>query len=118
MFLIYIIRSWGNPEVPEKLRQAKGQAAPTVAKRGEELWVAVLPFKSSGYAQMESSANGLGEDITTGLSRFRYLSVVVSASAAQLKGETGDERALGAKLGARYVLEGRIRKGGSGIRVT
>jgi len=108
----------GNREVPKKLRQAKGQTAPAVLGRGEELWVAVLPFKSSGDAEMESFANGLGEDITTGLSRFRYLSVVASTSAARLKGETGDERALGAKLGARYVLEGRIRKGGSGIRVT
>src|SRR5882724_3302 len=108
----------GNPEVPEKLRQAKEQTAPAVAGRGEELWIAVLPFKSSGDAEMESFANGLGEDITTGLSRFRYLSVVASASAARLKGETGDERALGAKLGARYVLEGSIRKGGTDIRVS
>jgi len=108
----------GNPEMPEKLRQAKGRTAPAVAGRGEELWVAVLPFKSSGDAEMESFANGLGEDITTGLSRFRYLSVVASASASRLKEETGDERALGAKLGARYVLEGSIRKGGSGIRVS
>src|SRR5207244_809587 len=106
----------GNPGVPEKLRQAKGQT--DVTRRGQELWVAVLPFKSSGDAEMESFADGLGEDITTGLSRFRYLSVVASASAARLKGETGDERALGAKLGARYVLEGSIRKRGSGIRVT
>ena len=104
--------------MPEKLRQAKGQTVPAVAGRGEELWIAVLPFKSAGDAEMESFADGLGEDITTGLSRFRYLSVVASASAARLKGETGDERALGAKLGARYVLEGSIRKGGSGIRVT
>jgi adenylate cyclase len=104
----------GNPEKPEKFRQAKGQTAPAAAGRSEELWVAVLPFKSSGDAEMESFANGLGEDITTGLSRFRYLSVT---SAARLKGETGDERALGAKLGARYVLEGSIRKGGSGVRV-
>jgi TolB-like protein/class 3 adenylate cyclase len=108
----------GNPEVPEKLRQAKRQTAPPVAGRGEELWVAVLPFKSSGEAEMESFANGLGEEITTGLSRFRYLSVVTSASAARLKEETGDERTLGAKLGARYVLQGSIRKGGSSIRVT
>src|SRR5438093_422954 len=108
----------GNPEMPEKLRQAKGQKVSAVSGRGEELWVAVLPFKSSGDAEMESFADGLGEDITTGLSRFRYLSVVASASAARLKGETGDERALGAKLGARYVLEGSIRKRGSGIRVT
>src|SRR5882724_8233424 len=108
----------GNPEVPEKLRQTKGQTVPAVAARGEELWVAVLPFKSSGDPEMESFADGLGEDITTGLSRFRYLSVVASASAARLKGEAGDERALGSKLGARYVLQGSIRKGGSGIRVT
>src|SRR6266403_1722251 len=108
----------GNPEMPEKLRQAKGQTAPALVGRGEELWVAVLSFKSSGDAEMESFANGLGEDITTGLSRFRYLSVVASASAAQLKGETGDERVLGAKLGARYVLEGSIRKGGTDIRVS
>ncbi len=84
----------------------------------EGLWVAVLPFKSSGDAEMESFADGLGEEITTGLSRFRYLSVVASASAARLKGEAGDERALGAKLGARYVLEGSLRKGGSAIRVS
>ncbi|PYK77856.1 MAG: hypothetical protein DME38_12580, partial [Verrucomicrobia bacterium] len=108
----------GNPDVPKKLRQAKGQRASAFAGRGEELWVAVLPFKSSGDAEMEPFANGLGDEITTGLSRFRYLSVVASASAARLKEETGDERTLGAKLGARYVLQGSIRKGGSSIRVT
>jgi TolB-like protein/Tfp pilus assembly protein PilF len=94
-------------------RGASGQV-----RADEGLWVAVLPFKSSGDAEMESFADGLGEEITTGLSRFRYLSVVASASAARLKGESGDERALGAKLGARYVLEGSIRKGGSAIRVS
>jgi TolB-like protein/class 3 adenylate cyclase len=105
----------GNPEVPDKLRQAKGR---TAGRGGEDLRVAVLPFKSSGDAEMESFANGLGEDITTGLSRFRYLSVVANASAAQLRGETSDEHALDAKLGARYVLEGSIRKGGAAIRVS
>jgi TolB-like protein/class 3 adenylate cyclase/predicted Zn-dependent protease len=108
----------GNPELPEKLRQAKRATASGVAGGGEELWVAVLPFKSSGDTETESFADGLGEEITTGLSRFRYLSVVASDSAARLKGEGGDERALGARLGARYVLQGRIRKAGSGIRVT
>src|SRR5713226_4063664 len=108
----------GNPELPEKFRQAKGQTAPAMTGRGEELWVAVLPFKSSGDAEMASFADGLGEEITTGLSRFRYLSVVSNASAARLKGEAGDERALGARLGARYVLEGSIRGGGTAVRVS
>src|SRR5437660_3329382 len=50
----------GNPEVPEKLRQAKWRPAPPVAALGEELWIAVLPFKSSGDPEMESFADGLG----------------------------------------------------------
>ncbi len=67
----------------------------------------MLPFKSSGDAEMASFAEGLGEEITTGLSRFRYLSVVASASAD-----------LDAKPAARYVVEGSLRKGGSTIRVS
>src|SRR6202035_5839511 len=54
----------GNPERPEKFRQARQRTAPAVAARGEELWVAVLPFKSSGDAEIDSFANGLGEEIT------------------------------------------------------
>src|SRR5947209_6991134 len=61
----------GNPNMPETLCRAKGQTAPEIAGRGEELWIAVLPFKSSGDAEMELFADGLGEEITTGLSRFR-----------------------------------------------
>jgi TolB-like protein len=81
--------------------------------------IAVLPFKSgTSDAEVMALADGLSEEIVTGLSRFRYLSVVSSASAARLKGEAGDERALGARLGARYVLEGSIRRGGSDLRVS
>ena len=93
----------------------RGNRAPI---RSAGFWVAVLPFKSSGDAEMESFADGLSEEITTGLSRFRYLSVVASASTARLKGESGDEQALGARLGARYVLDGSIRRGGSAIRLS
>jgi TolB-like protein/Tfp pilus assembly protein PilF len=95
---------------------ARGVSGRVRAEEG--FWVAVLPFKSSGDAEMESFADGLGEEITTGLSRFRYLSVVASDSAARVKGEAGDERALAARLGARYVLGGSIRKGGSAVRVS
>src|SRR6202007_970081 len=56
--------------------------------------------------------------VTAGLSRFPYLPVVARAAAARLKGRSGDERKLGAELGARYVVEGSIRKQGSAIRVS
>jgi TolB-like protein/Tfp pilus assembly protein PilF len=94
-------------------------AADSGAERaGEGLWVAVLPFKYGGADDLAALADGLSEEIVAGLSRFRYLSVVSSASVARLKGVAGDERALGAKLGARYVLEGSIRMGGAAIRVS
>ncbi|MGH9365426.1 MAG: serine/threonine protein kinase, partial [Thermoanaerobaculia bacterium] len=87
--------------------------------RPEAPWIAVLPLKGQAAdAELEAFADGLAEDITTGLSRFRYLSVVARASTARLKGQAGDVRTLAAELGARYVLEGSVRKAGSAIRVS
>jgi TolB-like protein/Flp pilus assembly protein TadD/predicted Ser/Thr protein kinase len=106
--------------------QYSGQPAPapSVSTSGmrpgdEGFRIAVLPFKvrDADHA-VEVLAEGLSEEIVTGLSRFRYLSVVTSASAARLEVELENQRVPGAKLGARYVLEGSIRKGGSAIRVS
>jgi TolB-like protein/Flp pilus assembly protein TadD len=104
----------GNAEVPEKFRQS--QAKKKAPASSQELWIAVVPFKSAGDTEIVAFGEGLSEEITTGLSRFDYLSVVAGASAAELKGE--NDKAVGDKLGARYVLQGSIRKGGSSIRVT
>ena len=101
---------------------SRAPAAPVdsgAERAGKGAWVAVLPFKHAGDdADLAALADGLTEEIGTGISRFRYLSVVSSASAARVKGDAGDERALGARLGARYVLEGSLRKSGSAIRVS
>jgi TolB-like protein len=87
--------------------------------RREVPWIAVLPLKGpAADAELEAFADGLAEDITTGLSRFRYLSVVARASTARLKGQSEDVRTLAAELGARYVVEGSVRKAGSAIRVS
>jgi TolB-like protein len=103
----------GTPTLPATAAKSSGKT-----RVQEAFWVAVLPFKSSGGAEIDSLADGLSEAITTGLSRFSYLAVVARAAAARLKGRSGDERTLGAELGARYVVEGSIRKQGSAIRVS
>ena len=54
----------------------------------------------------------------TGLSRFSYLRVIAQSSTLPLAGEAGDVRAIGAKLGARYVIEGTLRQAGSALRVS
>jgi serine/threonine protein kinase len=89
------------------------------AGRAEEgLWVAVLPFKITGSdKESESLADGLTEDVTAGLSRFPHLRVVAYNSAMTYKSRSIDIRAVGRELGARYVVEGSIRKGERALRI-
>jgi len=87
-------------------------------RRDEGFWVGVLPFKNRGSDDdLEALAGGLTEDIVTGMSRFSYLRVVSHGSIARF-GDSSVEVALaGDQLGARYILEGSLRKAGSKLRV-
>ena len=79
----------------------------------------MLPFKYSGAnADLTALAEGLTEEIVTGLSRFSYLRVIARGSTLQFTGEAVDVRSVGAKLGARYVIEGSLRQAGSALRVS
>jgi serine/threonine protein kinase/tetratricopeptide (TPR) repeat protein len=88
------------------------------ARAGEGFWVAVLPFRGASDADLEALADGLTEDVTTGFSRFPYLQVIAHNSAMAYKGRAADIRTVGRELGARYVIEGSIRKRGRAIRVS
>jgi len=94
-------------------------AADSGAARAEEgFWVAVLPFKyTGGSADLTALAEGLSEEIVTGLSRFSYLRVISRSSTERYANETVDVRTVGKDLGARYVLEGSLRQAGSQLRV-
>ncbi len=92
----------------------------TGATRADEgFWVAVLPFRApGGDADLEALADGLTEDVTSGLSRFPYLQVIAHNSAMAFRGRAADIRTVGRELGARYVLEGSVRKRGRAVRVS
>ena len=81
------------------------------ASRSDEgFWLAVLPFKCvGGNPDLAALADGLTEDIVTGMSRFPYLRVISRGSTAKYAGELLDIRVAGKELGARYVLEGSLR---------
>jgi len=80
--------------------------------------VAVLPFANlSGDPQQDYFSDGMTEDITTELSRFSELMVIARNSAFQYKGKAVDIRQIGKELGARYVLEGSVRRSGDRIRI-
>jgi non-specific serine/threonine protein kinase len=107
-------------EAPEAGGSEAASSGPRAAARAAEgFWVAVLPFRApSGDVDLEALADGLTEDVTSGLSRFPYLQVIAHNSAMAFKGRTADIRTVGRELGARYVLEGSVRKRGRAVRVS
>ena len=81
--------------------------------------IAVLPFDNlSGESELEYLADGMTEDIITGLSRFRSMFVTARNSTFSYKGKSPDVREVARDLGVRYVLEGSVRRGGNRIRIT
>jgi TolB-like protein len=88
------------------------------ARTREGFWVAVLPFECSGAnAEITALADGLTEDIVTGLSRFSYLRVIARSSTLRYARTAVDVRAVGKELGARYVMEGSLRQAGPRLRI-
>jgi len=81
--------------------------------------IAVLPFENlSGDPEQRYFSDGITEDIITELSRFRNLLVIARQSSFTIKGEAVNVKEIGRKLGARYVVEGSVRRAGSHIRIT
>ena len=78
----------------------------------------MLPFKSTGSnSELTALAEGLSEEIVTGLSRFSYLRVIARGSTLKYVNQAPDIRAVGKELGARYVMEGSLRQAGAKLRV-
>jgi TolB-like protein len=81
--------------------------------------IAVLPFQNmSGDPEHEYFADGMVEEITTALSRIRWLFVIARNSSFTYKGQAVDVKQVGRELGVRYLLEGSVRRAGNRIRIT
>jgi len=80
--------------------------------------IAVLPFDNmSGDPEQDYFADGIVEEITTALSRFRQLFVIARNSSFSYKGRAVDVKEVGRELGVRYVLEGSVRKSQNRVRI-
>ena len=72
----------------------------------------------SGDPEQEYFADGIVEDIITGLSRIKWLFVVARNSSFTYKNLSVSMSRVGRELGVRYVLEGSVRKVGRRVRIT
>jgi TolB-like protein len=80
--------------------------------------IAVLPFTNmSGDPDQEHFADGITEDLITGLARIRWLFVIARNSTFVYKAQPIDVKRVSHELGVRYLLEGSVRRSGKVLRV-
>ncbi len=81
--------------------------------------IAVLPFANlSGDATQDYFSAGVTEDLIAALGRFTSLHVLARRAVPALEGKTPTAIELGRLLGARYIVEGSVRRGGDRVRAT
>jgi TolB-like protein/Flp pilus assembly protein TadD len=87
--------------------------------RGKRSSIAVLPFVNrSGLKEDDFFADCMVEDLTGALSGSYWMTVVAASATSVYRSGTRDLRQIGRQLGARYVLEGNVRRIGDDLRVT
>jgi TolB-like protein/Tfp pilus assembly protein PilF len=110
-------------EEGEPARLAKAEPPSTSSRPGLTLpdkpSLAVLPFTNlSADTEQEYFADGIVEEITTALSRMRWLFVISRNSSFTYKGRAVDAKRVGQELGVRYLVEGSVRKAAKRVRIT
>jgi TolB-like protein len=99
--------------------RARAAATPSGLALPNKPSIAVMPFENlSGDPAQDYFADGMVEDIITGLSRVRSLFVIARNSTFTYKGQPVDPKRIGRDLGVRYVLEGSVRKADRRVRIS
>jgi TolB-like protein len=112
---IHVYRIVVDPSGRSAMSRPREPALPLPEKPS----IAVLPFQNmSGDPEQEYFTDGIVEDITTALSRMRWLFVIARNSSFTYKGRAVDVKQVGRELGVRYVLEGSVRKAVNRLRIT
>ena len=72
----------------------------------------------SGDPDQDYFADGLSEDLITGLAHIRWLFVIARNSTFVYKDRAVDVGQVSRELGVRYVLEGSVRRSGNRLRIS
>ena len=103
-------------EVTARGKEANAGQFPALPDRPS---IAVLPFENlSDEPDQEHFADGVTEDLITGLSRIKWLFVIARNSTFIYKDRAADVSAIGRELGVRYLLRGSIRRAARRLRIS
>jgi len=107
-----------------RIRLEEAGGAPGGADRARSITppqkpvVGVLPFQNlSDDPEAEFFLDSLAEDLITELSRARWFSVIARNTSFSYKGKGTSAKQIASELGARYVVEGSLRKAGDRVRI-
>jgi len=105
--------------VPAPAEPTPQDAPAPVATEAKVPAIAVLPFTNmGGDPEQEYFADGITEDIITNLSLWRTFPVISRNSSFTYRGQSHNLKQVAQELGARYIVEGSVRKGGNRVRIT
>jgi adenylate cyclase len=119
--LLHRLGAAGSVELgaSDATRPADGHARAAPSSLSDRPSIAVLPFTNmSGDPEQEYFSDRITEDLITDLSKISGLFVVARNTTFAFKGTPADVRDLSARLGARHLLEGSVRKAGQRVRIT
>ena len=103
------------PQVPP-LAAVSSNRAPSTDDRPS---LAILPFTNrSGERADDVFADGMVEDLIAALSLSGGIKVIAQSATIVFRKNVSDLRSIGRELGARYMLEGNVRRMGANLRVT
>jgi len=112
-----VLEAFAVPAPAEPTLQAAPERPATVEAKVPA--IAVLPFTNmGGDPEQEYFADGISEDIITNLSLWRTFPVISRNSSFTYRGQSHNLKQVAQELGARYIVEGSVRKGGNRVRIT
>jgi adenylate cyclase len=112
-----VLEAFAVPAPAEPTPQAAPE--PPAAAEAKVPAIAVLPFTNmGGDPEQEYFADGITEDIITNLSLWRTFPVISRNSSFTYRGKSHNLKQVASELGARYIVEGSVRKGGNRVRIT
>lgn len=120
----FIIFQSSVPKPPSPPEAAKHEAASASLHEDRPLLserpaIAVLPFENiSDDPKQEYFVDGMTEEIISRLSMNPFLTVIARNSTFFYKGKQTKIQQIGKELGARYVVEGSVRKANTRVRIT
>jgi len=81
-------------------------------------WIAVLPFRNLASSDEAYFAHGIVDHIIYALAALKELFVISRGSTVGFQDQTIDARAIGERLGVRYVLHGSALRLGNRLRIS